>query len=447
MGRASQKFDRQLFTLKLAELSRQMQIKSAASDRKAVVASRERGNSLLMHMVGGQLALLRDEWLTGIDRIAREVWQTQREAMTPDFVREILVPEAMNIIRAKESQIKRGVTSPAPLTRLNDPYPARHHLSREIRKLKGEVTNRYEIEARELGYRNTPTEGAVPEEEKKSKQGSQPRKAQSTGIIPGQFQGPTHEERLRFELRGKPTDVPANPPSYFPDDLWPQTNVILLESRKKFPRRSHTLEMCRHIVSEMTPLFCEAVKAGKMKVGAVLCEGLGGMEDLLHFLLVHNDDGPPTGFGLSDKAYRLGQKVRQSDEWLALAKAIAGVQGESAPKPTEVPGNPYFPDVWSRTEHLRTDAKQAESPHAQNNANSAQDVESKPTNATAANERESFVQPILDGKGWSIHQLALEAEVDFHTVNDYLKGRTRPNRSTRKHLADALGIAVDRLPK
>ena len=42
MDRASQKFDRQLFTLKLAELSRQIHIKSVASDRKAHVASREK---------------------------------------------------------------------------------------------------------------------------------------------------------------------------------------------------------------------------------------------------------------------------------------------------------------------------------------------------------------------------------------------------------------------
>ncbi len=79
--------------------------------------------------------------------------------------------------------------------------------------------------------------------------------------------------------------------------------------------------------------------------------------------------------------------------------------------------------------------------------NAAPSVESKSTNAAAGNERESFVLPILDKKGWSINQLALEAELDFHTVNDYLKRKTRPNRSTRKNLADALGIAVDRLPK
>ena len=116
-----------------------------------------------MHMVGGQLALLRDEWLTGIDRIAREVWQTQGDAMTPDFVREILVPEAMMIIRTKESQIKRGVTPPAPLTRVENPYPAQRRLAMEIRKLTGEVANRYEIEARELEYQKAPAAHRGPE--------------------------------------------------------------------------------------------------------------------------------------------------------------------------------------------------------------------------------------------------------------------------------------------
>ena len=145
---------------------------------------------------------------------------------------------------------------------------------------------------------------------------------QSTGIIPGQFLGSRPEECTRPLLGRKSTEVPANPPTYFPGDLWPQTNVVLLESRRKFPQRTYTLELCRHIVSEMTPLFCDAVKTGKMKADAVQRENGGGMEDLLHSLLVYNDDGISTGIGLSNEAFRLGKKVRQSDEWLALAKAV-----------------------------------------------------------------------------------------------------------------------------
>ncbi len=63
------------------------------------------------------------------------------------------------------------------------------------------------------------------------------------------------------------------------------------------------------------------------------------------------------------------------------------------------------------------------------------------------NEREAFVMPILGRKGWSIHDWAVNADVDFHTANDYLKGKTRPYRSTRKKLAGSLDIRVEDLPQ
>jgi len=63
------------------------------------------------------------------------------------------------------------------------------------------------------------------------------------------------------------------------------------------------------------------------------------------------------------------------------------------------------------------------------------------------NAREAFIMPILAKKGWSIHRLAVEAQLDFHTVNDYLKGKTRPNRSTRKAFSDALEVPVENLPR
>jgi lambda repressor-like predicted transcriptional regulator len=57
------------------------------------------------------------------------------------------------------------------------------------------------------------------------------------------------------------------------------------------------------------------------------------------------------------------------------------------------------------------------------------------------------VQPILAKNGWSIHDWAIESEVDFHTANNYLKGKSKPYRSTRKKLADSLGISVQDLPQ
>jgi transcriptional regulator with XRE-family HTH domain len=55
--------------------------------------------------------------------------------------------------------------------------------------------------------------------------------------------------------------------------------------------------------------------------------------------------------------------------------------------------------------------------------------------------------PILAKRGWSIHEWAVNSDVDFHTANGYLKGETNPFRSTRKKLAESLGIKVEELPQ
>jgi lambda repressor-like predicted transcriptional regulator len=64
-----------------------------------------------------------------------------------------------------------------------------------------------------------------------------------------------------------------------------------------------------------------------------------------------------------------------------------------------------------------------------------------------ANERQAVVVPMLEKKGWSIHEWASQANVDFHTVHSYLNGKTNPHPNTRKKLADSLDISVLKLPK
>jgi lambda repressor-like predicted transcriptional regulator len=465
------------------------------------------------------------EWLEGVDRIAREVWQTQGEMITPDFVRDVLLPEAMTLIGVRDGVIRSSVER-AHRMRLENPSPAQNHLAREIRKLTGEVANRYEIEARELDYQKAPAaqkggpqsqldelgsirgliEDATKDttlwlqadpsaEERAHVLGMQDRLAGLDRIIARQLEGRSSPEdgwqrsetarellsllekardvggnivgkdlaplagRLPQELPGskvrpvsrsaappialsrtggwksrqpKPAEVPANPPTNFPSDLWPKTCVILADAVKKFPdRRQQMLELCKHFISEMTPLYRGAVVDGTMKAADVLREGFGGMQDLLHSLLIHNGDGPRSGFGdLSNKAYQIYLEARNSEEWRKLTIAVANAQ--------EVQG--LFKVVANA--EMEVFGQNFLTP-----ANLAQGAESKSANVAVGNERQSFVQPILDKKGWSTNRLAVEAEVDFHTVNDYLNGRTRPNRSTRKQLADALDIAVDELPK
>jgi len=166
MGGTSQEFDRQLLTRKLFKPAREMQMESLASDSAA--RSAKLAGSVLTRIVDGQLVVLR-KWLETVDRICREVWQTQGETITPEFVREILVPEASMVIAARAGVSQSGVSNIAARTH-EDPHGALRWLAMEVNRLKGEVANRYEIEAREIEYRIART---TPEEERKSKQGSE----------------------------------------------------------------------------------------------------------------------------------------------------------------------------------------------------------------------------------------------------------------------------------
>ena len=49
------------------------------------------------------------EFLKGVDRTAREDWQTQGEVVTPDFVRNVLVPKAMTLIGVRDGMITTSV--------------------------------------------------------------------------------------------------------------------------------------------------------------------------------------------------------------------------------------------------------------------------------------------------------------------------------------------------
>lgn len=64
-----------------------------------------------------------------------------------------------------------------------------------------------------------------------------------------------------------------------------------------------------------------------------------------------------------------------------------------------------------------------------------------------AKTRKAFIEPMLTEKGWSILQWAMEAEVAYNTVADYLSGKKNPYPSTRVKLAKALGISANILPQ
>jgi hypothetical protein len=169
MSTTSQGFDRQLFTRKLSEPARQMQIESLASVKAA--RSIKLGGSVLVRIVEGQLGVLR-RWLETVDGVCREVWRTQGETITLEFVRKVLMLEAMTAIGAR-SAVANSLIDRTTRQTHEDPYAARHHLTMEVNRLKGEVNNRYEIEARALEHRNALT-GGVLNPRNKLQEASQP---------------------------------------------------------------------------------------------------------------------------------------------------------------------------------------------------------------------------------------------------------------------------------
>jgi hypothetical protein len=71
------------------------------------------------------------------------------------------VPEAMALIAERERAIRSIVTLEGVRAHAEDPYPAQHQLAMGVKRLQSEITNRYEIEALELGYKKlSATQGA-----------------------------------------------------------------------------------------------------------------------------------------------------------------------------------------------------------------------------------------------------------------------------------------------
>lgn len=386
-------FDEQLYTLKLQEeLVPRMHRDTQERRHKVLSHQRDIGQALagaLPKVADSDIGVIRD-YIPEVDRACRETWLSDGNAVAADFIRNVLVHRVFNFIAAREGDSRGNLERLARRCGIGTNLtPALHHLVLSMSKLKSQMATRYEIEAIEL-YKKESQARQVPRA---------PRPPREVGGF-----GATHSG-------AKPTQIPPDFPVYFPAGLKARTAVILAEAVRKFQYQTQTLELCKHVISEMMPLFCEAVKNGTMKASMVFEERLGGMGDLLRSLLVYNDDGPHTGWGLSDQAYRLQQEARKSDEWLRLTRAIADAEEQALAQKGVAP------------------------------------EQSKLVNAGRSNMRGSFLRPLLRSQGWSVHDLANKAKVDFHTANDYLKGKTKPYPTTLKKIADALGIDVSKLPE
>jgi hypothetical protein len=159
-------FDERLFVLKLAEPVRQMHEKVESRRRKVQFERRKisqgEGVGLFHAFVDSDLDVLFEFLEKDIDRICREVWRTQGNSITAEFVRVILVITVFNAFEARTGAIKWGIEEMANRQNLSvHLHPVRDHLARAIIHLKEKLSNRYEAEARELEYKNASSTEAI----------------------------------------------------------------------------------------------------------------------------------------------------------------------------------------------------------------------------------------------------------------------------------------------
>lgn len=103
------------------------------------------------------------------------------------------------------------------------------------------------------------------------------KQASRVGMVT-QSLAPSHEVGglgARYSVP-KATQIPPDFMPYFPNHLKPKTQVVLAEAIRKFPEQKQTLELCRYVISEMTPVFRAAVEAGTIKPEQAFSES--GME-------------------------------------------------------------------------------------------------------------------------------------------------------------------------
>ena len=149
-------FDQRLFELKLLRPSRRMQRESLVRRQKTQYQRKKQGQGgetgHFTAQVNSDIAVLREQWLLAVDNACRETWLSQGNAITPEFIREVLLKRVLDAISVRGSAIRSDLELSARRCRIPGTAltPAIKHLVGEIAHLKGEQANRYEIEAREL---------------------------------------------------------------------------------------------------------------------------------------------------------------------------------------------------------------------------------------------------------------------------------------------------------
>lgn len=333
MSSARGQFDEQLFLLKLSGISHQMQEESVAARRRSIVPT---------NLVDAQIRVL-SKYLEEVDRICREVWLAQRNTITPEFLREVLLEKIVQTIQTRKGAIVNLIEMTSRGPRQHERDPLQRRLAFAARRLIHEMSTQYEVEARELGYEQAPPQNADTENENRPEMFLE----SSSGRSPLVNTAETIPDYSKF-------------------------------SRKRLQKRFENTQTRLAFLIGQYPQW----------------EQWGG------------------GYGPGNAAPPYYLKIRQ------LEKERDGIVLELSNRRI------LMAQVDTRIERS-----------------------SNRTSSNGRSERRAFVEARLAEKGWSIVDWAKHSSVDYHTAEKYLKGKSQPFASTRKKLADSLGVKIDDLPK
>jgi hypothetical protein len=154
-------FDRGLYALKLAELCRDLQKKNqnaaatAEMDWEWQRAVEGKDANFYVMVVDAYIQILHCD-LSGIDRMCRDVWRLQGGTPTPEFGRRVIRDYAiLGTIADRCGSIRKELKLMVRNKGFIGLAPALRHLEKQAKDLKTHWTNRLEVEARELEYKNT----------------------------------------------------------------------------------------------------------------------------------------------------------------------------------------------------------------------------------------------------------------------------------------------------
>ena len=128
---------------------------------------------------------------------------------------------------------------------------------------------------------------------------------------------------------------PPDFPTYYPIALKLQTELLLTEAYRKFGTRAETVDLCKYVISGLSPHLCATVRDKTLRADLAL----RAMDDLIRCQVYWN----------SDKAERDGllQGIKVSDEWLRFGQAIVSAGAEPCKAQPLEPSTPEAPDRQS----------------------------------------------------------------------------------------------------